>query len=113
MILVAACRSGPTGYSRSQAVAAAREQFSQFGRLDSIISVRIGPERVFDEGSTEPERRVWAVAATGSFRFGSCGPPPPAGQPPKCADPATSALILLDYFDGTFVEGGFPAEAPK
>jgi len=104
------CEAHP-GISSSEAIAAAQRQLPEVRAAD-LLGVRAGRFDDFwypgsEDFAAPRDRRVWAVAFRGQF-FGNCGPAPFPGMEAHCPPPNTSIMVILDYRDGSFIEGASP-----
>ncbi len=96
----------PGGISRDQAIRMASHQgMAQSTTPTEVSWAKAGPLSQFGRDPySAPNRLVWAITFTGSFRWASCGPYNPNG-PTRCPLPARHATVILDYFSGAFVTG--------
>ena len=114
LALAAACGGGSTALGRDAAIAAARSGVPERETITGVISVKAGQFSDFDTHATDaispPNRKVWAVAFSGSFS-GSCGPAQPTPEPcAECPPSATTMLVIIDERDGKFIEEMTPAD---
>jgi len=91
------------GISKDNATTLALKYASSGGDV-KLVSVQAGRLSRF-KGDTntngQDNQWVWAVAFSGSWS-GSCAPPNVPGTN-SCPPPATSELVVLDYFSGDLV----------
>src|ERR1700730_1284035 len=105
LVLAFLVLSGPPmgGISKDNATTLALKYASSGGDV-KLVSVQAGRLSRF-KGDTntngQDNQWVWAVAFSGSWS-GSCAPPNVPGTN-SCPPPATSELVVLDYFSGDLV----------
>jgi hypothetical protein len=90
------------GLSRDRAIDMASRQVHSTSPTQ-ISFANAGPLLMFGtDVSSSPSRLVWAVNFSGTFPPSSCGPYIPNAKP-HCPPPNHHELVVLDYFDGTFI----------
>lgn len=116
-MLVSACGNGSsntstaTGLTQAQAVTKAEAIAQPMSATPvTFVSAASGPFSRFEprdgRAVSAPDRLVWSIVVSGSFR-GSCGG---AGSG-TCPPPNTTERVELDYTSGDFITSKTPADA--
>lgn len=92
--------------SFERAVASARAAF--LGPSPQIVAAKVVRYGAVSRSSgISPDAWVWVFTARGTFSFASCGGR--TSPPSPCSSAATTALVIVDFGTGAFIEADVPA----